>query len=209
MAEARTAGELNDDTRRRIIGGAAACFRRFGIAKTTIDDVASEVRLSRRTVYRYFANKNELFSAVVSQDFEDLSREGRRIYETHEFGEGLVEVSLVMMHRVSESPALAWLFAADTKDETFETLFGGPAFTSLVERFLAPYIKKAQERQELRTDISVADAVEWITHLMFSLLVPNPMITRHDDDHLRALLRTFVLPGLAPVSRRRSRRAAN
>jgi AcrR family transcriptional regulator len=182
----------------KLIEGASACFYRYGVNKTTIDDVAREVNLSRRTVYRYFENKNQLFVAVVNREMEDLSREGRLIYESSAFGEGLVEVALMMTRRVAESPTLSRLFSVDQAGETFEVLFGGPEFTSLVERFLAPLMRRAQKRGELRTDISISDGVEWINHLIYSLLGPNPVIRRHDDDHVRFMLRTFVLPGLVP-----------
>jgi AcrR family transcriptional regulator len=186
-----------DATRVKLMEGATACFYRYGVAKTTIDDVATQVRLSRRTVYRYFANKNELFLAVINHELEQISNEGRRIYETSPFGEGLIEVALMMTRRVTESPVLSRLFATDAAGETFEELFGGHDFTAMVERFLAPFILGGQDRGEVRTDITIADATEWITHLFFSLLAPNPMISNHDDDHVRFLLRTFVLPGLS------------
>jgi AcrR family transcriptional regulator len=187
-----------DATRMKLIEGASACFYRYGVNKTTIDDVAREVNLSRRTVYRYFDNKSQLFVAVVNREMEDLSREGRLIYESSSFGEGLVEVALMMTRQVAESPTLSRLFSVDQAGETFEVLFGGPEFTSLVERFLAPLMRRAQKRGELRTDISISDGVEWINHLVYSLLSPNPVIRRHDDDHVRFMLRTFVLPGLMP-----------
>jgi AcrR family transcriptional regulator len=198
MTETARFGQSSDATRARLIEGASSCFYRFGVAKTTIDDVAQEVQMSRRTVYRYFLNKNELFLAVINRELEEMSAEGRHIYETSPFGEGLVEVALLMTRRVAESPTLSRLFAIEAAGETFEVLFGGREFTASVERFLGPFIRSAQRRGELRTDISVGDATEWITHLVFSLLAPNPMISKHDDEHVRFLLRTFVLPGLAP-----------
>jgi AcrR family transcriptional regulator len=185
-----------DATRSRLIDGAAACFYRFGVAKTTIDEIASEVRLSRRTVYRYFASKEELFAAVMNREFDELSKEGRLIYEQSPFGEGLIEVTLLLSRRVNESPTLSRLFAVEEAGQTLEALFGGAEFTSLVERFLAPLIRRAQARGEVRKDITVADATEWVTHLMFSLLGPNPVISRHDDEHVKFMLRTFALPGL-------------
>ncbi|OLT18662.1 hypothetical protein BJF78_00710 [Pseudonocardia sp. CNS-139] len=191
-------GAGGDATRVRIIDAAATCFYRYGVPKTTIDDVANEVQMSRRTVYRYFANKNELFAAVIDRELQEMSREGRQIYETSPFGEGLIEVALVMTRRVAESPTLSRMFSTDASGTTMELLFGGREFTVLVEKFLSPFIRRAQNRGEMRKDIKTADAVEWITHLMFSLLAPNPIIASHDDDHVRFLLRTFVLPGLSP-----------
>ncbi|MFE7421072.1 TetR/AcrR family transcriptional regulator [Rhodococcus sp. NPDC057529] len=203
-----------DATRARLIDGAAACFYRYGVGKTTIDEIAKEVRLSRRTVYRYFASKEDIFAAVISREFDELSKEGRLIYEQSPFGEGVIEVALLMSRRVAESPVLSRLFAVEEAGETLEALFGGTEFTSLVERFLAPLIRRAQQRGELRKDITIADATEWVTHLVFSLLGPNPVINRHDDEHVKFMLRVFALPGLTvspveapPTAARRTARA--
>ncbi|HYP95908.1 MAG TPA: helix-turn-helix domain-containing protein, partial [Mycobacterium sp.] len=49
-----------DDARERILAAAERCIDRHGIRKTTMDDVASEVGLSRPSVYRYFADRDDL-----------------------------------------------------------------------------------------------------------------------------------------------------
>ena len=39
-----------DATRERIIDAAEECFGRFGVAKTTVEDIAAAAKLSRATV---------------------------------------------------------------------------------------------------------------------------------------------------------------
>ena len=46
---------------------AETCVRRYGIAKTTMGDVAAEAGVARPTVYRYFADRDQLFVAVVER----------------------------------------------------------------------------------------------------------------------------------------------
>src|SRR5215470_16145751 len=43
-----------DTTRERIIDAADECFARYGVAKTTVEDIAAAATLSRATVYRSF-----------------------------------------------------------------------------------------------------------------------------------------------------------
>jgi AcrR family transcriptional regulator len=45
-----------DDARERILAAGERCIDRRGIRKTTMDDIASEVGLSRPSVGRYFAD---------------------------------------------------------------------------------------------------------------------------------------------------------
>jgi AcrR family transcriptional regulator len=192
----RSNGQAVDERRARIIEGAAQCFVRYGVAKSTIDDVASAVPVSRRTIYRYFENKNALFTAVVTHEMEELTRESRALYKALPFADAVVEVALVMSRRVAESPTLSGLFASGSAGESLEVLFGEQEFLDLVRRFLLPYIHQARLNGDLRADIEADDAVEWLTHVMFSLLGPKGALQRADDAHLRHLLQTFLLPGL-------------
>lgn len=59
-------------TRARILDAAFACAGRIGLAHTTIADVAREARLSRQTLYRYYASKHDLFMALVLREEEVL-----------------------------------------------------------------------------------------------------------------------------------------
>ncbi len=60
------------DARRRIVAAAAACVDQFGPAKTTLSDVASELGVTRQTVYRYYANLGELLGAVAQDGIDDF-----------------------------------------------------------------------------------------------------------------------------------------
>jgi TetR/AcrR family transcriptional regulator, transcriptional repressor of aconitase len=55
----------NDKRRKAIIVAALKCFLQFGYAKTSMDDVAKEAKLSRPLIYLKFKNKEELYMGVV------------------------------------------------------------------------------------------------------------------------------------------------
>lgn len=40
-------------------------FMREGFSKTTVDDIASELRMSKKTIYKYFSSKEKLVMAAV------------------------------------------------------------------------------------------------------------------------------------------------
>ena len=50
-----------------IVAAALDCFAERGFAGTRLDDVASRAGVTKGTVYLYFANKEELFKAVVRE----------------------------------------------------------------------------------------------------------------------------------------------
>lgn len=58
--------------RERLIDAAEECLQRFGITKTTVEDVAATASVSRATVYRYFRDRDELILAVLVRDVDRL-----------------------------------------------------------------------------------------------------------------------------------------
>jgi AcrR family transcriptional regulator len=68
MARRRTGSVLSEDpakARGQILEAAERTFERFGVAKTTMDDIAKEANISRPTVYRYFSDRDTLISALI------------------------------------------------------------------------------------------------------------------------------------------------
>lgn len=69
------AANLREETHDIILDAATRLFHRFGYRKMTICDVAEEARLSRPTVYLYFANKEELALGVIDRLHRNLNVE--------------------------------------------------------------------------------------------------------------------------------------
>jgi AcrR family transcriptional regulator len=59
---------------KEIIGKVAKLYRKYGIKSVTMDDVAHEIGVSKKTLYEYFSDKQHLVNAVVDQEiiFNDL-----------------------------------------------------------------------------------------------------------------------------------------
>src|ERR1700753_1035806 len=79
----RSTGQLaaptsTDDARERIVAAAERCIDRHGIRKTTMDDVAGEVGLSRPSVYRYFADRDDLLIELITRHARALLARARK-----------------------------------------------------------------------------------------------------------------------------------
>lgn len=53
-----------------ILAKAKELFQRYGLRPVTMDDIAKELGVSKKTLYKFFANKEELVSHTVDQVFE-------------------------------------------------------------------------------------------------------------------------------------------
>jgi AcrR family transcriptional regulator len=61
-----------DDTRNKILSVANKLFSRFGFHKTSMDEIAKIARKAKGSLYYHFANKEELFTEVVSKEIINL-----------------------------------------------------------------------------------------------------------------------------------------
>jgi AcrR family transcriptional regulator len=67
----------NHPSRERILHAAIDLFLQQGIRKTSVDDVAERAGVTRVTVYRHFADRQELIAGAfqqVNQVFDDIRR---------------------------------------------------------------------------------------------------------------------------------------
>src|ERR1700689_143678 len=67
-----------DEARERILAAAERCIDRHGGRKTTMDDIASEVGLSRPSVYRYFADRDDLLVELIARHARVLNDRARK-----------------------------------------------------------------------------------------------------------------------------------
>lgn len=55
----------------QIIKAAAKRFARHGLNKTTLDEVARDIRIGKATIYHYFASKDDLYFATLKWECEN------------------------------------------------------------------------------------------------------------------------------------------
>lgn len=55
---------------RKVIDTAWVMFKRFGVRSVSMDDVAREMSISKKTLYRCFRDKNELICKTLDRDLE-------------------------------------------------------------------------------------------------------------------------------------------
>ena len=181
--------------RDRLLDAAGACFRKFGIAKTTVEDVAKEAKVSRATVYRYFSGRDAIVSGVILRETEGyLARVRPRVEEHPDLGDALLEFVEVTLRAARRDETVGLLFTTDEGLDASGILQeASVALFEMVEEFLGPLL--ADRADQLRCGIDSGDAAEWILRTILSFLtVSGP--TRRTQAGLDAYLRKLLLPGL-------------
>jgi AcrR family transcriptional regulator len=59
------------DVKERIQEKASELFRRYGVKSITMDEIASQLGISKKTIYQYFADKEELVASVMEQKIRE------------------------------------------------------------------------------------------------------------------------------------------
>jgi AcrR family transcriptional regulator len=65
----------SQDTRAKLLAAAHVEFAEFGLAGARVDRIAERSGVNKQRVYAYFGSKEALFAAVLSQAFEDLTKQ--------------------------------------------------------------------------------------------------------------------------------------
>lgn len=198
LAEGRRSLALPHET---VTDAALACFSRWGVAKTTLDDIAREASCSRATVYRLFpGGKEVVLDAVAGRElarfFEGLGAEIDRVAADLE--ELLVAGVTYTTRAIRDHGALQFLLAHEP-----EVVLPLVAFDRLdvvldhAAAFCAPWLEP-----HVGTEWAPR-AGEWIARMVLSYsLVPAEGFDLATEVDARRFVRTFVMPGLtAPTSR--------
>ena len=179
----------------RIVDAALRCIARWGLAKTTLEDVAREAGCSRATLYRTFpGGKDAVLDAVAASELRRLELAvGLAVADATDLEDALVAAVTAVARHLEAHGTFQFLlahepelvlphFAFDRLDALLAQVraFGGP----VLERFLA-----ADE---------AARTAEWVARIVISYTCsPSAGVQLTDDASVRRLVQGFVLPGLS------------
>lgn len=183
----------------RILAAAIRCVARWGVAKTTLDDIAREAGCSRATVYRVVpGGRDALLEAAGDRELLRLFGE---LAGALDATTDLEDLLVTCVHRaaveVAGHHALQYLLTHEPEHLLPWVAFDGldpllAASVTFARPFLARHLPEAQ-----------ADEVaEWLARLLVTFVLDPTeggldLTRRADAEHV---VRTYVLPGVAALA---------
>jgi AcrR family transcriptional regulator len=73
---------MPNDRKIQIIKAAAKRFARHGLNKTTLDEVARDIRIGKATIYHYFTSKDDLYFETLKWECENFIEQIKVIFES-------------------------------------------------------------------------------------------------------------------------------
>lgn len=73
---------MANDRKIQIIKAAAKRFARHGLNKTTLDEVARDIRIGKATIYHYFVSKDDLYFSALKWECDLFLEQVKIIFES-------------------------------------------------------------------------------------------------------------------------------
>jgi AcrR family transcriptional regulator len=191
------AGGAPQGVEAQFLDAAERCLARDGIRRTTMVQVADEAGLSRAWLYRHFPDKASLLgAALIRQDEQFWADAQSRISKRDGLAAQVAEAvrcsrrqrpaALVLQLRASEPAACAAIMGAGLRQA-----MPGMAL------FWRPYLEAARERGEVRADIDIGRAAEWVMRIVMSLVtVPGDTADADNPSSVLRFVKEFLVVGL-------------
>ena len=67
----------------RILASAGKLFKKYSIKRITMDDIARDLAVSKKTLYQHFAQKEDLIFAFLNQELKSCTGQFQKIYDSN------------------------------------------------------------------------------------------------------------------------------
>ncbi len=194
-AAAQGSGSVKgEEVRERVIEATYACVARWGISKTTVEDVGRKAGVSRATVYRYFpGGRDELVSSVITWEY---GRFFRRLYDAVQDATSLEEVmerGLTFAHRsIVEHEVLQRVLETEPELLLPNLTVEAHRTTGLIADFLLPYLVV----HGVTPGVNPEEAAEFLARMVLSYISSPGRWDLNDPGQVSELVRAELLAGM-------------
>ena len=164
-----------DAGEQQIVGAARAHFFTHGFRSVTMDDLAEELGVSKKTLYAHFPSKIALLEAVLADKFTGVQAKLNDIARAypHDFSTALHELLANMQRELDEikSP-----FVRDMRQKAphvFKTVERRRA--DLIERFFGNLFIEGQRTGMVRKDVPAKLIIEILLAMVQAIMNPPKM----------------------------------
>ncbi|MDQ6853037.1 MAG: TetR/AcrR family transcriptional regulator [Actinomycetota bacterium] len=186
------------EPRERVLAATYACVARFGMGKTTVEDVVKESGVSRASIYRLFpGGKDQLLRETVGWEMNRFFASlAEAVYDAPDFAT-LLERGLVFAHRaIQEHVVLRKVL--ETEPERLLPLITVEQHRVLefITAFLLPYLEREERADRVRPGVDLHAGADYVARMILSLIGSPGRWDMDDPEQVRVLVREELLGGI-------------
>jgi AcrR family transcriptional regulator len=177
--------------RERVLEGGLVSIGRYGLARTTVDDVAQASGVSRATIYRHFPGGREQIVAdtVAWEQGRFFRRLGEAVAGAPDLCV-LLENALVFA-RKALAEHVVFQRVVETEPERLLPLLTVESFRilPLIGGFLVPYLERERDAGRLRPGADLGRTADYIARMVLSCIGAPGVYDFDDPAEVRLLVR--------------------
>jgi AcrR family transcriptional regulator len=175
----------------RILDAAGQLFAQYDPGSVGMREIARSAGCSRATLYRYFENRDALYTAYVHREAHAVSaRMTERLAGVTDPHQRLIAGITGAMAMVRQNPALAAWFTTSGPPIGAEMADRSAVITAITAAFVASLGPGDNEAPE-----AIGRRARWVVRVMMSLLI----FPGRDAADEKAMLEEFVAPVIEPA----------
>lgn len=160
--------------RTQIIKSTAKLFLAHGCKRITMDDIASELHISKRTLYTHFANKEELLEAFLEYMTVTMEEKKKEVVDNNESPVSLMLSLFLFWGKYNHELNLTLNDMKSLYPDLYRKYFESKSALRTGE--IKAALRIAAERGELRKDVDIDRSVA-VLHHFFSKVTSHEMTT--------------------------------
>ncbi|MCY4044227.1 MAG: TetR/AcrR family transcriptional regulator [Cellvibrionales bacterium] len=182
-------------TRQKIIDAAQSMLYETGLAKFRIDELVTELGITRQTFYRYFKSKDELIKFIVIERGKKLSHEvfTELVRQELPFRDFLAEGVIYSVEIITHDTNLKKIMGDDLQLAISLMISN---FTSMEEELypiVEPFVLEAKTQKIVKPDVTTRDIMRWVFRTFLSEML---LASLDPVEQRRAYLKKMMVPAI-------------
>ena len=175
LKRSRPRSRTNHSVRQRIVDSARVHFLSHGFRSVTMDDLAEELGISKKTLYLHFPGKIDLLEAVLADKFAAVESTLRKVTRAHrhDFPGTLHELLAGTQRELDE---IKPPFVRDVRQKApqmFKVVEGRRA--ALIQRYFGKLFVEGQGAGMVRKDVPAKLMIEILLAMVQAIMNPAKM----------------------------------
>ena len=183
--------------RKKVLLSARNLFFSFGYSKVTMDELASELNMSKRTLYQLYNSKNRLLEAVIYDFFQEFQENINKIINNQNknalaslkqiiflIQKQTTKFSIHGFEDIRKNNSQAWQLISNLREKMFNSQ-------------LREILNQAKKENNLREDIDVEIIILIILNTIQSVVNPE-IISQlsYSTEDVIEMLSKFIISGI-------------